>query len=319
MFNLIQFIPSIQTCQLRKQLTCGNISVGRDGQLERFEIPIKVLTAERNAVPKTVRKKSESLGHIKATTQQPKTLLDLTIRTKKMIRIFIFCVFLGLVSCAKTESNYPPKDLDEAIQYFESNWTDKAKNDFINDSLKNAHFSTGLWIRNNWIRGKRDTCLVNYFNELGIYHPDDISSIILKSLLRKLQNKPIELEKQINVYKAYWDPIIECKKNQRLIALRNYKKYKIGDNITIQMPVDTDDNQRNAVQYMCPKVDWVFNPKIDLNIIGVIEGKYFINDSSNGFFKVKITNLNFKNTTIFSEEIKLQDTIEFSIKGLTIK
>ena len=108
-----------------------------------------------------------------------------------------------------------PKNLDEAIQYFQTNWKKEELDDFKKTPEQNAvsklHFSTGIWIRNNWIRGDRNPELVKYFNSLlGIFHPDYVSSIILLSLHRKLNNKALELEKEVAGYKKYWDAISEC-------------------------------------------------------------------------------------------------------------
>lgn len=41
-------------------------------------------------------------------------------------------------------------------------------------------------------------------NELGIFHPDDMSGIIMTSIHRKLHNKPLDLETQAQYYKDYW-------------------------------------------------------------------------------------------------------------------
>lgn len=43
-----------------------------------------------------------------------------------------------------------------------------------------------------------------WFNQVGIYHPDDMSGIILDSFWRKLNNKPIGLDEQIKYYQDYW-------------------------------------------------------------------------------------------------------------------
>lgn len=68
------------------------------------------------------------------------------------------------------------------------------------------HFSLGLTLRNNWglWSGSR---LASWFNERGITHPDDMSGIILDSYWRFLNDKPIELEKQIRFYQEYWEEI----------------------------------------------------------------------------------------------------------------
>jgi len=46
--------------------------------------------------------------------------------------------------------------------------------------------------------------LSKYFNNLGIYHPDDMSGIILDSYHRYLTGKKIKLDEQVGYYKAYW-------------------------------------------------------------------------------------------------------------------
>jgi peroxiredoxin len=65
------------------------------------------------------------------------------------------------------------------------------------------HDDLGRWIRNNWAlwAGSR---LSKYFNQLGIFHPDDMSGIILTSYWRHLQSRPIKLDEQVEYYKEYW-------------------------------------------------------------------------------------------------------------------
>jgi len=66
------------------------------------------------------------------------------------------------------------------------------------------------WIRNTlnlWYGGP----VAKYFNGIGIYHADDMSSIILTSMHRKLNNKDFELEAQIKFFRDYWqevDPVV---------------------------------------------------------------------------------------------------------------
>nr|WP_207622433.1 hypothetical protein [Niastella koreensis] len=56
-----------------------------------------------------------------------------------------------------------------------------------------------------------------------------MSSIILTSLHRTLNHKDIQLSEQIDSYKAYWDPIINCEKKQQAQAVTNYNRFKTGD------------------------------------------------------------------------------------------
>jgi len=185
--------------------------------------------------------------------------------------------------------------------------------------LADAHFAVGMWIRNNWVRGERDTPLTNFFHSQGIYHPDDISSIILLSLHRTLNGKEIDLEKQIEGYKAYWKPIEECHQKQRKQAVSHYNRLTIGDSITIFMPVDDADGSPNAILYGCPAMDWEFNPKKDLIIKGIVAKKYFINDSSNVFLTVNIKFMSRLDTEILMTKVKVGDNKDFSLDGLRIE
>ena len=60
-----------------------------------------------------------------------------------------------------------------------------------------------MWLRNNWglWKGLR---LAQWFNKQDIFHPDDMSGIILASFWRHLNHKPIDLRGQVTTCQAYW-------------------------------------------------------------------------------------------------------------------
>jgi hypothetical protein len=241
-----------------------------------------------------------------------------------MTVIRLTCFLAGLFLLTRCQSQITlPKNVDEAILYFQQKWTNAELNSFKNKSEKDAvtdlHFGTGQWIRNSWVYGNRDTALTNYFHSLGVYHPDDISAIILTSLHRSLNKKDIELNLQIEHHKAYWKVITECKEKQKAIAVSNYSKFIIGDTILIRMPVAFEDNVRNAFMYDCPTTDWTFNENKDLLLRGIITNKHFINNKSNVFFTIRIIYMNRKDTTILMTEAKPGDERDFSLAGLTIQ
>lgn len=97
------------------------------------------------------------------------------------------------------EGIYIPKNLEEC--YIELNKIlDKKKLDEIKELsekqfISNSHFGLGLWIRNNWGLWKESRLYV-FFKTKGVFHPDDISGIILRSYHRYLNGKEIKLEKQ---------------------------------------------------------------------------------------------------------------------------
>lgn len=218
----------------------------------------------------------------------------------------------------------PPKNIDEAIAYFEKTWTEKKKEEFKSKpertAVLDAHHSVGMWIRNEWIRGKRDTLLTNQFNDLGIYHPDDMSSIILTSLHRKLNNKPIDIEGQVQQYKDYWKPIHECQEKAEQAALLIYNNFNITDSIEIQMYVDGGSPNGNAVTFACPTTDdWAFDTKKDLLIKGVVVDKYSINSETNVFFRIRISYLNFPDTKIYMKEVRPGDIYDFHLEHLRVR
>lgn len=71
-------------------------------------------------------------------------------------------------------------------------------------ALSYAHHGLGATLRNNlglW----HGSDIKEWFNSIGIYHPDDMSSIILTSFHRKLNKKFINLEQQVQYYRNYWE------------------------------------------------------------------------------------------------------------------
>lgn len=56
--------------------------------------------------------------------------------------------------------------------------------------------SLGAWISDNWVKPSGSP-LREYFNDLGVYRPEDISKIVLISFHQRLNNKEIPIEQQI--------------------------------------------------------------------------------------------------------------------------
>lgn len=242
---------------------------------------------------------------------------------KTLLKIFMLIFCFDCSSAPTLKQEVMPKNLNESILYLEHDWRADELNLFKNmpedKAVADAHTQTGLWIRNTWIRGNRNVALVDYFSSIGIKNPDDISSIILTSLHRKLNNKKIDIAKQVGSYKAYWKTINECEEKTRETALKNYNRFKIGDRVSIYMPVDHTEGSRNGIIYMCPDVSWKFDPKTDLLIEGMVVKKYNINSPSNVFFTVQIKSLNRKDTDVLMKQVKIGEEMSFSLNGLTIK
>jgi len=135
-----------------------------------------------------------------------KKLLTILIITSTL---FSCSIFGGKVNLTKSEINgvYIPKDVNDAISELNKKFSDSLKTEIKkmseNHFSSSFHFGTGMWMRNNWglWGGSR---LSKYFNDLGIYHPDNMSGIILNSYYRALNNKPIKLDEQTEYYKQCW-------------------------------------------------------------------------------------------------------------------
>ncbi|TVR31510.1 MAG: hypothetical protein EA390_06395 [Balneolaceae bacterium] len=103
---------------------------------------------------------------------------------------------------------YIPKDLNDSFDQLniilKQDDIDSLRALKSEEDLWQYHFGLGLWMRNNW-RLWGGSRLSTYFNDLGIYHPDDISGIIITSYWRHLNNLPLELDAQIKYYQDFWE------------------------------------------------------------------------------------------------------------------
>ena len=170
----------------------------------------------------------------------------------RILKLLTFIFTITLTSCKWQPARITlPKNLEEAVLYFQQTWTKQQLDSFKmkeeTAAIADFHFGAGMWLRNNWLLGDRDTTFTNYFHTLGIFAPDDISSIVFTSLHRTLNKKAIDIDKQIQAYKKYWKVISDCNEKKRNVAVAIYNRFKVGDNISIFMPVDVSDNYRNAV------------------------------------------------------------------------
>ncbi len=111
---------------------------------------------------------------------------------------------------------FQPKNLTEAIDHIVSN-TSIDELDFIIENDENKlmgmyHHGMGTGLRNNWklwwspenSYGVSKPAIVEYFNDLGIYHADDMSGIILTSAIRKIKGRGIDLLSQVEEAIKFW-------------------------------------------------------------------------------------------------------------------
>lgn len=119
-----------------------------------------------------------------------------------------------------------PKNLDECIAVLEKSLSKKDIKAFKDRSLttEEVHHTLGRSLRNNWnLWG--ESKLKDWFNNIGIHHPDDMSDIILKSFVRYIRDEPINLEKQVKFYQDYWEEMKESNNGNN-----GYIEFKINKN-----------------------------------------------------------------------------------------
>ncbi|MEJ1240289.1 DUF6794 domain-containing protein [Chryseolinea sp. T2] len=233
--------------------------------------------------------------------------------------ILLLLISVLTIACSKDE---PPKDLNESIAYFEENWSPGQLREFqLKDeetAVTGLHTTVGMWIRNNWILGDRNPPLIRFFDSLHFRHPDDISSTILTSLHRKLNNKDIDLQGQIADHEAYWKPIVECEEQLQNAAVELNNRLQVGDTLILLFPVDNSDNDRNAFVHACPDNEWIFDENKDLRVEGIVTRKFNIGSPTNYFIDYNVISMNDENTRILMEKVALGDTIDFQLNILTV-
>jgi hypothetical protein len=123
-----------------------------------------------------------------------------------IILFFAFSTVFGQ-EFSKKELDYKPVNLEEAVKQLVKIHDDTTKQEIREMSedefLGGAHMGPGMWMRNNWglWKGKE---LATYFNSNGIYHPDDMSGIILSSYYRELLGQDWKVDEQVQEYQQYW-------------------------------------------------------------------------------------------------------------------
>jgi len=100
---------------------------------------------------------------------------------------------------------YIPKDFADAFSEFnrliEEDSRKKFKEVSEKEAVKKLHFSFGRWIIYNWqfYEGSRFS---HYLRQLGVYHPDDMARVVIRSYHRYLNKKDIDIKEQVKAIEA---------------------------------------------------------------------------------------------------------------------
>lgn len=175
---------------------------------------------------------------------------------------------------------YIPKDLDDCFKQLGSILNEMTINEIegidVDELAKRFHFGLGRWMRNNWQLWKGSR-LSYYFNNIGVYHPDDMSGIILTSYQRYLKGEDIKLEEQIKHYQDYWIEMNkkeeEDKKVEENRKNEEFNKFNIGDTIDYRYTFDFVSEEQEEKWY-----------KEECNAKGVVLAK----NQTDRLIKVKI-------------------------------
>lgn len=102
-----------------------------------------------------------------------------------------------------------PNNLLECFEQLDKMLSDSEDADWFKateeeEAISQSHHGLGRWIRNNWGLWSKDSKLYDYLLKLELSHPDDMSSVILTSYHRHLNDKELELDEQIKFYIEYW-------------------------------------------------------------------------------------------------------------------
>jgi hypothetical protein len=224
----------------------------------------------------------------------------------KLIYFQIFLLSIGTavsqIDCGKYPKDYIPKNLNDALDYMDCVWKDKEvfKNKSEGDAIADAHFAGGQWIRNDWELWKAKNSLYRQFKSLGVTFPEDISTIILTSFHRRLNNKDIDLDGQIRQYKDY------KKQKETLITERNEqgKNLKIGDSVSVVF-------SRNALKDSYYLNQMMYTASLDKPTNCFVEGKVIAKKKMRGSYNLTIEVTNTTNCENSTYEGKLM------VKGRT--
>ena len=129
----------------------------------------------------------------------------------KGLIIFLTLISFSLYGQKDEKLKGNPTTLEETFKYLDLMVGDTMKYNFMilpeDVAVSRLQFPFGMWVRNEWGLWKNSD-LKKYFLDKGIGHPDDMSGIIFTSYYRYLNNKPIDLEGQIERNKRIYETMI---------------------------------------------------------------------------------------------------------------
>lgn len=111
-----------------------------------------------------------------------------------------------------------PENVDQASDVLVTFLTKSEKNQIKKNKLwpSMLHQGMGSWIRNSWNLWSKNCILVEYFNELGIYHADDMTDIIFQSMFAKVKETEYDMMNHITELRNHWKSLGEDPDNLQI-------------------------------------------------------------------------------------------------------
>lgn len=173
-------------------------------------------------------------------------------------------------------------------------------------------YSYAKSLKNDLFRSPKDSLLIKFFNSKGINNENHMGRIISVSLHRKLNNKPLNLDKQFESILAELERENSCLNKNKMRSERYFDTRSLNDTVTVRMPVNSHGS---TFEYICPESGhWVFNDEHDLLIKGVLVKKWDSDNSKSKHFEIEVVSMNKSNIRIFSESISIGDKISLELE-----
>lgn len=103
-----------------------------------------------------------------------------------------------------------PKNLDAAVDWLiKENEGNKELESLLESEssfIGQVHFGCGMNMRNDWgfWDHENPSGLAKWFHARGIYHADDMSSIVLRTFYRRMKGEEEKVSEQIEDIRKYW-------------------------------------------------------------------------------------------------------------------
>jgi len=228
---------------------------------------------------------------------------------KQLVEVLAIVLIAWGVSSCTQKPDYP-HELEFCFEYLNENWDPKEIEIFRNIAKENSeprdyHFGIGLHLRNYLIRNHPySDSIQSYFRRNGVDHYDNMSSIILNSYYKYLNNERLELDGYYAQMKISQRKRQACHTKLDSLSQVYDSNYLLGDTVSILVPL------RDSIYIVYADCyDWEFDYENDLKIVGVIVQKEYSDDKSFFSFDVKLLERSKSNIDIYGRAYQTGDTL----------